>query len=496
MRRAGTVIFTIIFCLSICIMPQGVLAGSESLDNFVVIREYSEQFTDVAADSWYHENVALLYELGLTNGSGAGKYSPDSDVTLAEVAMFTARIHSIYYTGSADAFVSDTSNWYDGAVEYLKNCGIIDNTFDGDFDRAATRAESAGILAHAIPEYAVGAINSNTVDICYYAGTYIRDVTSATAYKDEILTLYSWGVLNGSGHYADFLPDASISRAEFAAMLTRLVEPSLRISLNWDTTRENSAVGTTLSDLIDEEAAFIPWHDADDFDAIRSNVAYMLKRNELSLTLRKEVSSVPDNAELSNLMRTMLTNYQSCIREFFFEQSCGGVQIEGSVEGNVIVLNLQFGYYTGSTYGNPVEKNIQEREKSMSCAVSLHDYLWSSGMLNGDMSQTEIARVYYTWIIDNCRYDNVDLDKSHSALGVFEDGLAVCDGYTRAYNLLLELEGIDCNTACTDTHIWTVATLDGTTYHIDTTWGDCGDLGADYTYFCMTSEYARSRPGL
>ena len=68
---------------------------------------------------------------------------------------------------------------------------------------------------------------------------------------------------------------------------------------------------------------------------------------------------------------------------------------------------------------------------------------------------------------------------------LFENGTAVCDGYTGAYNLLLKLEGIDCYALPNATHIWTVATLDGTDYHIDTTWGDSGN-SINYDYFAMT----------
>ena len=46
-------------------------------------------------------------------------------------------------------------------------------------------------------------------------------------------------------------------------------------------------------------------------------------------------------------------------------------------------------------------------------------------------------------------------------------------------------DGIDCTTLSNDSHIWTVATLDGTQVHIDTTWGDAGPT-PDYAYFAMT----------
>ena len=103
------------------------------------------------------------------------------------------------------------------------------------------------------------------------------------------------------------------------------------------------------------------------------------------------------------------------------------------------------------------------------------------------MTQYQKARVYYTWICQNCVYDYSATENSlsHTAYALFQTGTAVCDGYTGAYNLLLKLEGIDCTALSNDEHIWTVATLDGTVYHIDTTWGDSGS-SINYTYFGMT----------
>ena len=73
----------------------------------------------------------------------------------------------------------------------------------------------------------------------------------------------------------------------------------------------------------------------------------------------------------------------------------------------------------------------------------------------------------------------------YTTYNVFKNGMAVCDGYTSAYNLLLKLEGIDCMAYVTEDHLWTVATLDGTEYHIDTTWGDAGGEYVRTSFFAM-----------
>ena len=92
-------------------------------------------------------------------------------------------------------------------------------------------------------------------------------------------------------------------------------------------------------------------------------------------------------------------------------------------------------------------------------AIAVHDALWESGEITTSMSDYEKARVYFTWICDNCVYDYTagDSSLSHIAYSLFENGTAVCDGYTGAYNLLLKLEGIDCTALSNNSHIWTVA---------------------------------------
>jgi transglutaminase/protease-like cytokinesis protein 3 len=51
------------------------------------------------------------------------------------------------------------------------------------------------------------------------------------------------------------------------------------------------------------------------------------------------------------------------------------------------------------------------------------------------------------------------------------DGVAVCDGLSKGYKLLLQSEGIDCWTGNSSTHMWNMAILDGEERKIDITQG-------------------------
>ena len=78
----------------------------------------------------------------------------------------------------------------------------------------------AGLFAHAVD--AVDLYQVNKVSA-------VSDVTAATPYADEILTLYRAGVLTGAGG-GMFYPSNDISRSEAAAILARIILPEQRRS--------------------------------------------------------------------------------------------------------------------------------------------------------------------------------------------------------------------------------------------------------------------------
>jgi len=64
--------------------------------------------------------------------------------------------------------------------------------------------------------------------------------------------------------------------------------------------------------------------------------------------------------------------------------------------------------------------------------------------------------------------------QSYGACGALGDEEAVCAGYTKAYNMLLNMNGIEAYYAEGNgiNHGWTYVNLDGAWYHVDTTWDD------------------------
>lgn len=88
----------------------------------------------------------------------------------------------------------------------------------------------------------------------------------------------------------------------------------------------------------------------------------------------------------------------------------------------------------------------------------------------------EKVKVVYTYLIDNTEY--VASEHDQNIAGVFWKKQAVCAGYARAVQYLLERLGIPCvyvegsTAGSTEGHAWNIVQMDGQYYYVDATNGD------------------------
>ncbi len=139
--------------------------------------------------------------------------------------------------------------------------------------------------------------------------------------------------------------------------------------------------------------------------------------------------------------------------------------------------------------------------------------------IDDSMSAYDAAIRIHAKVISSVDYDTIALNKQkeeggpakdkidylRTICGVFLDGKAVCEGYARAMQYLLQKCGIECaedvgyihkeNGESDGAHAWNIVKIDGDYYQLDTTWDDSSntiqtvkqnDLGFDY--FCITTE--------
>ena len=88
------------------------------------------------------------------------------------------------------------------------------------------------------------------------------------------------------------------------------------------------------------------------------------------------------------------------------------------------------------------------------------------------MTDYEKLLYVHDYLILNGEYD-LNYER-YAAYDILVDGIGVCQAYTLAYQLIMDLCGIPCVRATSDemNHTWNVVRIDGKWYQIDVTWDD------------------------
>ena len=192
--------------------------------HFSRIKSYTKNlFSDVPESAWYASSVASAYELGLMKGNSDTTFNPSGDVTVAEAITMATRIHSIYSTGRED--FTQSGKWYQVYLDYALENGIIDQRcYESDVTQKATRAQFAEIFAKSLPAEALAEMNSVADDA-------IPDVKMSDSFAAFVYKLYRAGILTGSDANGTFNPQTYITRAEAAAIVSRMAESNNRVSI-------------------------------------------------------------------------------------------------------------------------------------------------------------------------------------------------------------------------------------------------------------------------
>ena len=114
----------------------------------------------------------------------------------------------------------DPKVWYKPYMDYALNLGIIDTDLSSRQGEKITRREYVYIFSRALPASAFREINIITS---------IPDVADSTsAYGQAIHKFYRAGIVIGNDK-GEFMPDKTISRAEVATILVRMMDTSYRV---------------------------------------------------------------------------------------------------------------------------------------------------------------------------------------------------------------------------------------------------------------------------
>ncbi len=149
-----------------------------------------------------------------------------------------------------------------------------------------------------------------------------------------------------------------------------------------------------------------------------------------------------------------------------------GVKVSFRKDSGILLLDFE---YTDAArimaYLEGKRSSLSEKDQqTLSAARQVVDSL-----ADVSMSNAERARAFHDYLCRNVIYDLAG-DESYDAYGALVRGVAVCDGYSKAYDLLCYLAGVPCirvgGTSENGLHSWNMVKADGAWYHVDVTWDD------------------------
>lgn len=191
------------------------------------------------------------------------------------------------------------------------------------------------------------------------------------------------------------------------------------------------------------------------------------------------------------------------------------------------LVNTQGGFFTPA-YVAGVALADEEQQSVMQAQIDEASRACFEGIVVSADDYTKVKHVY-EWLAENTSYgkeyadrdddrviikatgsesftldagSSIYRDHGQTVYNALVEKRAVCGGYARAFQYLLQQLGIECTyvsgTALDDLHAWCLVKLDGDYYYIDPTWGDpeyddYWDLmqtnqNLDYRYFAVTSD--------
>ena len=195
---------------------------------FPLSRGKLPKFSDVSQKQWFALWVDIAYNVGLVSGVGDGRFNPNGTMTVAETLQLAATIESRYRDDSFHKSGQTGPNWYTGAVNYCIASGIIKSGqfSQKDYTRPATRLEMAQIFAATSPVK-----NMPTLNNAIRVRASIPDILPTSAGAGAVYSLYEKGLLSGVDGKLTFNPSGTMTRAEAAALASRIARAEQRITL-------------------------------------------------------------------------------------------------------------------------------------------------------------------------------------------------------------------------------------------------------------------------
>lgn len=181
-------------------------------------------------------------------------------------------------------------------------------------------------------------------------------------------------------------------------------------------------------------------------------------------------------------------------------QATGDLVDEIALLAEAVIMDHPELYYLKNSYSySYAGKRMTEfridtmsKEEALSLRESINEGIaYYKQQVSASMSQYEISKQFYELLATKLVYSEATGDRAHSIVGAFVDEQCVCEGFSKAYQLLLNLYGIraftvtgvaDSGAGEPENHRWVAAEIENNWYFSDPTWADLKDTSDVNTY--------------
>ena len=432
---------------------------------FYPVSDYDETtFWDVNEGDWFYGNVGYVYQLGLMRGKYDGQFDPSGTITMAETIALLARIHSIY-TGNGDSF-EQGSPWYQVYVDYCIGNGLIPE-FVLDYGETLNTPAARNFFVMAFDELPDEMWEEqNSVE-----DGAIPDVPADDIYAPYIYRAYRAGIVTGSDAQGTFYPTSSISRAEAAAVIGRIVNPSQRksVTLTVGEITLYAANGETVTIPMTEKREYLKngWKETPytaSSGAVGSSVDWLL-----------------DNAPLDPAV-TGYTPLDDRIGEIFDHIFTDDMTTSGKVRAcyDYLIQNCVYG-------------------SSGQIEPYINLYLYNPYYYLDDAGNYQPGEGSFGWIFFDAALETNSAEAYcvMQAADLLDNYIGVCDNYSSAFAVMMRRIGLPCfpiygsakGGNSYSAHMLTLLTLDGVDYVFDP---QIEDVIADQYGYCSYMRYGKT----
>lgn len=191
-----------------------------------------KSFADIPPSFWAYDAIMSMTEMGLFAGTtppvdGVGTFNPNATMTRAQFLVVVTR--ALFAAELASAEQGNT--WYETNYNIAIKNGLITENDLGGFDELnnpISREEMSYVMVNAMR------YNGESIDKLIDKSAIPDYDTVGAYYTDSVLTCYSKGIIAGVDMKGSFAPKMTVSRAQGATLIYRLLNPEVRVSVDLD----------------------------------------------------------------------------------------------------------------------------------------------------------------------------------------------------------------------------------------------------------------------